>query len=504
MSTVIPINEAQFSVSELCEITSAQLALRGFETCTSVITDTRSLTPGALFVALIGERFDAHSFLAIAIEAKAHVLLVNACPQVDEIISRLERGAFDSTPSVLVVADTLVALGQLAQFHRRRHQVALVAVAGSAGKTTTRSVLSSLFEQVAPGQVHSTRGNLNNRIGVPMTLLGLRPAHRYAVVELGTNCPGEIAILSEMAEPDVAILTLIDLEHTEGLGDLDGIEQEEASIFSYIREGGAAIGNGGDARVKKCVLASGAAHCLLYSEESSADLQIVSRQLLAPNRIELALRRSDGSQLRFSSGLVGKAGALAAAAAVLAVEFMTQAQLSDTQCEAALRDAGEPGRHALIALNGDRWIVDDSYNSNPASVAISIQAGAEIAEKNGGQLWLVLGEMLELGALSESEHRKLGELAGCSSARGIYFIQGDAELSHQFCQQFTKKSEFYPDAEQVANNLAPLLQARDVVVVKASRGVRAERVVEGLTAFFGRSESAQFDSDHPSSSQPHT
>ena len=481
MATKIPQNVAHFSLDEVLLATGGVLAWSGAKQARSVTTDSRELTENSLFVALRGERFDAHDFLFLAVQAGASLLVVEACAKVDELIRSLEEGTGQNPPSVVVVGDTLLALGKLAGYHRARFSTKIVAIAGSAGKTTTRSVISAMLEQAAPARVLSTRGNLNNRIGVPMTLLGLSTIHEYAAIEVGTNCPGEVRHLAAIVRPDVSVLTLIDLEHTEGLGDLDGVEREEAAIFEFLPPSGVAIGYGEDLRVRRRVAAAPCERHLTYGQETGHSYQIVSRVLRSVRRSEIVLKRDDGSLLQFESPLVGLAGALAITAGVAGVESLTGVRLSSEQCAQALTTAGEPGRHSLVSLPLDRWLVDDSYNSNPASVEHSVRTGQEIAVQTGGRLWLVLGEMLELGSLSAASHRQMGELAARSGAIGTFFVQGDAQLAFDACQGLGGSCWFYADSRDVASRLAPLVQSKDVVVVKASRGVRAERVVEGLS-----------------------
>ncbi len=487
MATPIPQNQASFSVDELIGATRgrqilgpAQGAFRG------VATDTREDLRGKIFVALRGERFDAHDYLPRAVEAGAAALVVEREP---------EAGIVPPTVVVILVDDTLGALGRLAASHRARFRGRLVAVAGSAGKTTTRSVISALLAELHGGRVLSTQGNLNNQVGVPMTLFCLQDNHDFAVLELGTNSPGEVAKLAEMTRPDVAVLTLIDLEHTEGLGDLDGVEMEERAVFEYLKPNGVAIGFGEDQRVLRSVMGSHASRKLSYGFEPERDMVIESRTLRSERIAKLGLRRSQGAAdraggeaLRFESPLIGRPGALAVAAGVLAVEELQGGPLQAEQCERALRNAGEPGRNSLVELSQNRFIIDDTYNSNPGSVAISVGTGVELAESLGGRVWLVLGEMLELGHLSPESHRQMGEIAADSGAVGAFFVQGDARISAEVAKKRLANVLFFDSAAEVATVLAPLLQSGDVVVVKASRGVRAERVVEGLAERLGLAE----------------
>lgn len=486
MATAIPENVAGFSFEEVLEITSGKALLVSAAPVVGVTCDSRGDLTGKAFVALRGERFDGHDFLVQAVAGGARLLIVRDERQVHELLGALLRSVpgpdgGGRLPGIIAVSDPLAALGQLASAHRQRWPGRLVAVAGSAGKTTTRSAISALLQESHPGQVHSTRGNLNNLIGVPMTLLGLCPQHRFAVVEVGTNRPSEVQTLARIVHPDVAVLTLIDWEHSEGLGGLDAIEAEERAIFCTLGEGQAALGFGDDPRVARSVLASRAEHRLFYGEAPSSDLCIASRRALRPDAAELRVRRRDGSELSFSTSLIGKPGALASAAAVLAVETLTGRPCAEAQCTRALANAGEPGRHTVVELEGPLYIIDDSYNSNPASVESSIGTGREMADQVGGRLWLVLGEMLELGPETRSAHQRMGQAARESSAVGACFVGGDATLAAAQARGGPMEVTFFEHSQEVAAYLGPLLRARDVVVLKGSRGVRVERVLEGLT-----------------------
>lgn len=489
MATPIPSNEASFTLSEVLEATGGRVLFSGGSSLTArgVTTDSRAALKGRLFVALKGENFDAHAFLGIVREGAASLVIVEEREDLRRLLVEQGYSTAQETaqPAVVAVADTLVALGALAQHHRTRWQGKLIAVAGSAGKTTTRSVIFSLLSHRFPGRVHATRGNLNNRIGVPMTLLGLLEEHDFAVVELGTNCPGEVRCLTEMSRPDVAVLTLIDLEHTEGLGDLEGVEREESQVLSLLSEQGVAVGFGEDERVSRCITEARCGTRLRYGTQSGFELRILSRRLIRPESEEVVLEREDGSRLSVNSPLVGKPGALALAAAILVVENLTQNTLSATEAELALARAGERGRANVLKLKGDVIVVDDSYNASPASVEAAILTGEELSRLSGGRLWLVLGEMLELGELSFSSHQAMGQRAGESLAEGAAFIQGDAQFAYNEAKKRLPWCRFFSDASAVSEELALKIDPGDVVVVKASRGVRAERVVEGLAARLG-------------------
>jgi UDP-N-acetylmuramoyl-tripeptide--D-alanyl-D-alanine ligase len=206
----------------------------------------------------------------------------------------------------------------------------------------------------------------------------------------------------------------------------------------------------------------------------------VSREILNTQRERVLLRRRDGSEISLESPLLGRPNVLALAAGISAAELLTDQRLEAPQIERALLGAGERGRSTIVELPGGVIVVDDTYNASPASVEACIETGREMSRVSGGRLWLVLGEMLELGSLSRDAHEDMGRLARASGAAGAAFIQGDAKIAFSVVEGGLSWSAFFASSDEVAVQLAPRIAPADVVVVKASRGVRAERVVEGL------------------------
>lgn len=474
MSAPLPSNRLELSLAEVARVTGGTLSGDDVRVC-GISTDSRAKLAGALFVALSGERFDGHDFVERARQGGAAALLV-------------ERDVKSALPSVRVPS-TLGALGALGAFRRRSWGGKLVAVAGSAGKTTTRAALSALLEAAEPGLVHYARGNFNNLIGVPLVLLSLGAAERFAVVELGTNRPGEVTALTRMAAPDLGVLTLIGYEHTEGLGDLDGIEAEEGALFAELGAGGVAVGNLDDERVAR-QLARAPGRRVGYGQRADADYRFRVLEISSSGS-DLELRRRLGDReisSRFRTSTLGDAGAYAACAAVASVETLLGRELPAGVLDAAFASsvASEAGRLCPVELTGGILLLDDTYNSNPESVESSLKTARQLAEHRGVPLWLVLGEMRELGALSPGLHERVGASAATVGARQLIAIGGDARLLAEAAAARGTPSEFVPDAEAAAELLLARLTAPAVVLVKASRGVRAERVVERLVAAKGR------------------
>lgn len=476
MATPLPPNEARFSVAQLVSETKGRLlAGEPDAVVAGVESDSRAPLADKVFVALEGERFDGHDFVSTAAELGARAMIVSRDVSVPTGIA------------VVRVDSTLDALGELGRAHRARHPATVVAIAGSAGKTTTKSCVAALLGALLPGQVLSAAGNLNNRIGLPRVLLGLSPQHRVAVVELGTNATGEVASLARIARPDVAVLTLIDIEHSEGLGDLDAIEREEGALLQALSADGVAIGNGDDERVLRQLRRAPTRRQLAYGSGPEADYRVVEREARGIDGARLTISSPRGPALRFEVGLMGLPGALAAAAAVAVAEQLVAEPLSAAALAHAFAGAvGEEGRLRPIALADGSVVIDDTYNANPASVLAAVGTAAELARARGAGLVLVLGEMRELGAASVAEHERVGRELSGSGARRLIAVAGDAERMVAPARQAGLAADFVADAEAALPTVRAALEPGDVVLVKASRGVRAERIVRGLLSAIGR------------------
>lgn len=471
MGTPIPSNEARFTLGEVIEATGAQPrgGAVGELSVAGVTSDSRGAVKGKLFVALRGENFDGHRFAQAAVRAGASAVLAeDASVQV--------TGA-----PLLRVASTLDALGALAQLHRRRWGGMVVAVGGSAGKTTTRSAISALLRELLPGLVHSSVGNLNNRIGVPMVLLGLQPQHRVAVIEIGTNQSGEVQKLAEISEPDVAILTLVALEHAQGLGDIDAIEREEGALLGQARR--AAIANGDDERALRQLRSSPAPTKLAYGFARGCDYRIEAMSIRAIDETAVVFSRGGERRQEFRTSLLGKPGALAALAAICASELVVQRPVSAELLERALvgGGVGESGRLRPVTLSDGTLLLDDSYNANPASMQAAIEVAAEIARTRSARLLLVLGEMLELGPTSRDEHAALAPAVQASAASRLLAIGGDAQALAEAARGLGVASQFASDTSAALPLCRALVQPGDVVLFKASRGLGLERLVAALS-----------------------
>lgn len=490
MATAIPDNRAPFTVDEIAAATGGRIVRQGAATL-GVCTDSRAVTPGSAFVALVGDKFDGHAFLEGAVAQGARTLVVSK----DDIATGQDWPPAAGGSAAVRVANTRVALGDLARAHRVRwagHAHAsgarsLVAITGSAGKTTTKTVLARVLASAKSGDVHATAGNLNNDVGVPMTLFGLEEGHRYAVIEIGTNARGEIENLARVARPDVAVLTLVAAAHTEGLGTVDDVAVEKGALFAALPPSGLAVVNADDARALAQLSRSPARDARTYGFSPTCDYRIAIRQPRGLLGTDLAIERS-GARIEARSPLLGDAGALAVAASLAVAEWVLNRPLDQAALEAALADlgAGGEGRLVPIALIDGTLVIDDSYNANPASMRSSVLTAAEMAHHDGRRLILVLGEMRELGALSPGEHEALGQEVALQNVAHVFAVGGDAVHIARAATDRGKSATFASNAEQAVDAVLASVAAGDLVLVKGSRGIATEKIVRALVADRGR------------------
>ncbi|MFN5583124.1 UDP-N-acetylmuramoyl-tripeptide--D-alanyl-D-alanine ligase [Gemmatimonas sp.] len=419
-----------------------------------VSTDTRSIARGDLFVALTGERFDAHDFLVQARDAGAAAF----------VVSDPAKAAGLGVPTY-VVPDTLVALGQLANAWRRAWGRSVIAVAGSNGKTSTKELLKAAFDRTFV--VHATSGNLNNRIGVPLTLLAIPSDAEVAIVELGTNMPGEVGTLRAIAAPDVAVLTSIGEEHLEGLGDLAGVLREECDVFH-----GATLAVVPAAHPEVEPIARDRARAVVTVGLAAGSVRPDAWGLDDEGRPWLDV---DGTRLALPLR-----GAHQAANAMLAVATAQACGVPLDDAALGMAAMPVPSMRGVWETLGEATLINDAYNANPASMRAAIALLASVGQ--GRQRVAILGSMRELGATAEEQHRQVAQAALTSPADLIVGV-GD------FAAAFAAVS---PDDPRVITSveldaLWPLVEARldrrAVILLKASRGMRLERLVPHLTAW---------------------
>lgn len=425
----------------------------------AVNTDTRTIQPGDLFVALRGDRFDGHAFVAEAAARGAVAALVGE--PVETVLPLLR------------VADTRLALGRLGAAWRARFAVPVIAVTGSNGKTTTKEMLAAIFSRRGP--VLATQGNLNNDIGVPLTLLRLRAEHRCAVIEMGANHPGEIAYLSELARPGVALITNAAMAHLAGFGSLDEIARTKGGIYAGLAEQGVGIVNADDAYAGFWRSLLGGRRCMTFAMHESADVYAVPGSVqcqVGDEKIITAFQMgTPAGDIEVSFPLMGEhnvMNALAAAAAALAAGATPVDIKGGLEAMQAVK-----GRLQVKKAACGARVIDDTYNANPPSLLAAIKVLSSVA----GRKVLVLGDMGELGDDAPLFHRQVGEHA---RRAGIDKLYATGQLSRDAAQAFGPGGGHYASHEELIDALAADLDARTTVLVKGSRFMRMERVVEAL------------------------
>jgi UDP-N-acetylmuramoyl-tripeptide--D-alanyl-D-alanine ligase len=429
---------------------------RTFET---VSTDTRTLGPRALFVALKGERFDGHAFLDQAARQQAAGALVEK--------SGFEiRGTAPGLP-LLIVDDSRLALGKLAASWRDRFSMPLIALTGSNGKTTVKEMLASILRAAsAEDAVLATRGNLNNDIGVPLTLLELKPDHRYAVIEMGMNHAGEIRYLARLAAPEVALINNAAAAHIEFFGSVESIARAKGEIFEGLKPGGTAVINADDHHAGLWRELAGGRRIVDFGLSRGAEVSATYRLRWLESEIVVKTPLGEARAVLKAPGLHNVRNALAASAAAVALKVPAQAIARGLE-----RYAGVKGRlQQKAGLNG-ATLIDDTYNANPESARAAIAVLAQAP----GQKLLVLGDMGELGSDAAEMHAEIGRYAR-EQGVGRLFALGEhaAHAAQAFgagARHFTRIEDLLAEAE---NALAPGVTA----LVKGSRFMQMERVVK--------------------------
>lgn len=453
------------TLAQVAEATLGRLVGDPSRVVTSVSTDSRTASGGALFVALAGDRFDGHTFVPLALEAGASALLVS-----DE--SALRPGA-----SAVVVGDTLVGLQALAAWHRRRHDAVVAALTGSAGKTTTKEIAATIL--AARFRTLATTGNLNNHIGVPLTLLGLDEGHERAVVEMGCNGFGEIALLARLASPiEAALVTNVGEAHLEGLGSLEGVARAKGELFAALEPSATSVVNLDDPRVRAMPTR---AKRLGYGRAEDAVVRLVDARHAEDGRQRLVLDLA-GERVEASLAHLGEHNAENAVAAA-ALAFAVGATVADV---VAGIEASVPyrGRLRLLAGRDGLRVIDDTYNSNPRSAAAALRVLRSVAGP-GGRCHALLGPMLELGAASDGAHEGLGRLAAELDVTTLVTVGEAAGPCGRGARAGGLPADRIveaPDPEAAAAAALDRARPGDVVLVKGSRGARLELALPALVA----------------------
>ncbi len=458
-------NNAGFDKSDLLTIFSNDsfINLPGNFICSGISTDTRTIKKGEIFIALSGETSDGHSRIADAFNKGAIASIINR----DWHIQYKEN----SSQTFIVVPNTLTALGSLANYHRKRFNIPVIAIGGANGKTTTKNITAHLLSQKYC--LLNTYENFNNQIGVPLMLLQMTNRHEAALLEMGTNEPGEISILSSIMEPTHGLITNIGREHLEKLIDLDGVEQEETTLFGFLaKRNSTAFINFDDTRLKKYYRLFENVISFGIDEEADVKTNIEMDSELHPN-----MNFSIGER-KFTANLQTIAyttGLNALAATSIAIAF----GLSDDEIvnglESYLQAPGHGYGRMILEEIGKIKIINDCYNANPDSMAAALKTLDKFKAK--GKKYAILGDMRELGEASHEEHCKLLDMA--SDIADLIMVTGD-EMKKAVDKGSTKAIEYFSSKEELVSELKNRIREGDVLLIKGSRGMAMEKIIEEL------------------------
>ena len=443
---------------------------------TAVNTDSRAIKAGDLFVALKGERFDGHAFVAQAAVAGA----VAAIVETEGL--KTEDPALSGKITLVFVDDTLKALGRLAAYWRRQFDIPVVALTGSNGKTTVKEMLASILREAvavesraprAESSVLATRGNLNNHIGVPLTLLELRREHRYAVIEMGMNHAGEISYITHLAEPDVALITNAGVAHIENLGSADAIAEAKGEIFAGLKTNGTAVINADDSYAPRWRELAAGRRQLDFALDKEAAVTASYRVRELDSEIVLNTPLGSARATVPAPGLHNVRNALAASAAATALAVSTA-----TVAAGLARFGGVKGRlQRKHGVNGST-LIDDTYNANPDSLRAAI---AVLVEARGTQL-LVLGDMGELGGFAAALHAEAGTHARDAGVSRLLTL---GEFSAHASAAFGAGARHFTRIEDLLAEIGSVLGPDVTMLVKGSRFMQMERVVKAFESARG-------------------
>lgn len=451
-----------FDAAQIASATRGRLVSAG--AAGPIMTDTRRLQRGGWFIALCGEKFDGHDFLTHA----------GAAGCAGAVVSDAARVPSGWNAGLVVVADTLVALQDLGRAARHAFVGPVVAITGSAGKTTTRAMITEVLrdEGAAARRVHHTQGNLNNHIGVPLTLCATPPDAEMIVIELGMNHPGEIALLQEIALPDVRVITNVGAAHVEGCGSLAGVARAKQELFDGARPGDVCIVNHSDEWIADMVIPPGV-RVVRFGRSEDCEIRLTDVSVDA-ERLQTRLRvETPEGAVRAVLDVPGAHLAECALAAV-AVGFVLRVPRNSIGPSLG-RYAPEGMRNRVERVHGV-VVIDDAYNANPVSMAAALRTLATLAPGKGVA---ALGDMLELGDTEAQSHRevlRLGQSLGLTlCVTGPRMKRAAEEFGPSFG---TGTTRVFDDVEHLSAELAALLPPGSALLVKGSRGSRMERVLD--------------------------
>jgi len=435
-----------------------------------ISTDSRTVAEGELFVALKGPRFDGHHYAVEALAKKAGGVLIE-----EDQVGDIRWNGYRSR-AVIAVKDTLYALGDMARDWRRKYGTPVVALTGSNGKTTTKEMIAACLETTFP--ILKTEGNLNNLIGVPLTLLTLTEKERVVVLEMGMNVPGEIRRLTEMAEPDVGLITNIQKVHLEGMGSLERLKEEKGELFRKMRRDGTILVNQDDSRVIE-LARDYPGQKITFGIEHPAEVMAK----------EIRLRGAEGTSftlilereiMEIHLRLLGR-HFVPNALSAMAVACLFGVEVKEAK-EALENFQPFPMRMEVVLLKGGEILINDAYNANPDSVELALETLVEA--KGKGRAIAVLGDMLELGEFTKEAHQRIGQKV---SELSIDFLLAFGEeapvvVESAICYGFPmERARIVESHSGALSILRRMIKSGDWILVKGSRRMGMEKIVEGLT-----------------------
>ncbi len=459
------------SIEEVLKATRGKLLQgEGNTLFQGISTDSRTVTEGELFIALKGFRFDGHHYVLEALEKKAGGVVIE-----EDKVGDIRWNGYRAK-AVIAVKDTLFALGNIALDWRRKYRTPLVALTGSNGKTTTKEMIAACLETTFP--ILKTKGNLNNLIGLPLTLLTLTEKERVVVLEMGMNVPGEIRRLTEIAEPDVGLITNIQKVHLEGMESLERLKEEKGELFRKMRRDGTILVNQDDPRVVD--LASDyPGQKITFGIEHPAEVMAKEIRLGGAEGTFFTLIL-EGEAMEIHLRLLGR-HFIPNALSAIAVACLFGVEVKQVK-EALENFKSIPMRMEIVPLKGGKTLINDAYNANPHSMELALETLVEA--KGEGRAIAVLGDMLELGNFTKEAHEQLGEKVSELSIDFLLALGEEAPIvvesaiRHGFPLERVRVVESHSEAISI---LKQMIQNGDWILVKGSRRMAMEKIVEGLT-----------------------
>ncbi len=454
---------ARFYLQEIAKAVNGNLIQGKEAMINGVLTDSRNIKRGCAFVAIKGDRFDGHSYVESAFKQGARAAIVSKNIKLPDYPDK----------AIIKVKDGVLALQEIAAYHRNRFKaLTLVAVTGSNGKTTVKEMVTSVLAQKY--KTLKTEGNLNNHIGVPLTLLGLTKAHQAAVIEMGMNAPGEISDLARITRPGIGVITNIGPAHLGKLGSISAVRSAKAELLGKIDRNGIAILNMDDPNSLP-LIKKHKGKTITFGKDGSADIQLVD-SWVDQNVSYRAVVYNRGKETEIHIPLTGKHN-IQNALAAFAVGIAVGVEPADI-VKGIKKTKAAKGRMRVERLKNGVTLIDDTYNANPASVKAAIETAAEM--KKDGRLFLVFGDMLELGKTAIGEHKKIAKVANTAGVDYLYTVGKLAARAAETASALGIHSVAGKSHNSMARLVFNRMKAKDIIVVKGSRGSAMEKFIARL------------------------